>query len=236
LGNVPTRLTWHWAILIGVIGLLAVGEELVPWSFVNHIRWGWLIIGVTVATFLYANRQGVADIRSFEPLSATSFIGTFKGWYETVKLALRLLLYVAAVAIVYSSSGHWASHLKVTNPAEPGFNVNQFRIEDYSGHQLTLALQALLPAGTPRDNAEHLLIDIAGAQFDGVLTLAGTYTTQSRFTPDGVKREYYRYRYTTWYSPITSVFALYSCRGWTIEIHYDDRNNVNTVRGSGPCI
>lgn len=85
-----------------------------------------------------------------------------------------------------------ASFSKVTDPADPRFDINEFKLSDYKTYdEVRYVMNYLFPEGTPKEEVDHVLIDNVGAAYGGSIDINGLQYDCHRyyFLEDGVYKK-----------------------------------------------
>lgn len=113
---------------------------------------------------------------------------------------------------------------KVTNPAEQGFEISEFRFSDYSSdNDLILALRIMFPAGTEKSNVDLILVDKAGARIRKNKRLPA-----SPIPPNDTM---YYYTYRSIRSVVLDIVSMMP-EGeftWKVSIIYDEDDRIKSI-------
>lgn len=127
------------------------------------------------------------------------------------------LLIALAVFYNYVVISLWSLYLKPVPPSLEVVTRENFSFEAYSGARPRLqeALNKLLPAGTPKEAVESLLVQKAKAE------MTRNLKTQSIF-----KHE----------AKMLTKIGLYPCTPmWRIVVQYDEEQKLSALKLTGPC-
>lgn len=112
---------------------------------------------------------------------------------------------------------------KVTDPREPGFEIQKFKFADYeSSLALTIALQEIFPVGTDKSNVDDLLIYQAGAEIEKY--------PRKPASPDPQSHTRYYYRYSNFRSYLFSFIpAPGATFSWNVTAVYDENDRLTHI-------
>lgn len=146
----------------------------------------------------------------------------------------------AFLILLFTASIGACNPFKVTDPADPQFNLEKFRFEDYPGiPPMRDALQKLFPVGTPREKVEHILVDVGGATLNTIISaeqIQKNNASAQRDFPNHARemfmlvRDYHIYTQTPdYWFPTIGIPQ----RVWNVGVQYDEQNNLLTLQLNG---
>lgn len=101
----------------------------------------------------------------------------------------------------------YSAPIKPTNPNNPLFVEQLFRLRDYDRDSLKMALSALFPVGTPIEYVDLMLVKRGGAE--------------------KLDRSYVGYQYCRYY--FKPLRLLFTPDAWWIDIYFNPKNEIEVI-------
>lgn len=133
-------------------------------------------------------------------------------------------LWLVLLAIIIAVGAYWfwyAAPFKVKDPSDPRFKKESFRFIDYKSRKdLDAALDLLIPVGATKTEVEKLIVDIGGAESEGV----------SKYS-----KGFYLYRYRPWNLFLYELWHLTNCADYIVNVCYEG-DNLKLLVSTVPCM